>query len=384
MFLCHFSFRSQIKTDLTSKIESFSRANTDAIGALQSVVADHRRENEEAQAKLQAEVEKQLDASAENLRQAVSSFTADVAGETEKVREEALAGLGDLKAETTATFAEMASSVEAVTSRVAATQKAFEDEKKQREVTLRIQKQERDEYRQQSEELAIQDSIAGCVSDMVARLEGDDLVATVGVARREIDIISTTVKREAVEAAEKVDSRLTLIEEAGARERNAIRSDMTRQQEDVSTRLDGISSESVAESLKSGVVEKDLTERIASLEDALRSRLEALEAKEEAKIKATNDTLAQIREMIAKADEQRVRLEARVEGVVGQVEQERNEADQEWQASIAAAEVAEGEDDGGADGLSPRGDRDGELGLDGAQTGALPVTDVGFPPVSDA
>ena len=92
----------QIKTDLTKQIESFSRANTDAIATgvlfvlnepqaipcsnsiyqiaylpLQSVVADHRRENEEIMAKLQADVERELEGVPKTCA-VVTSFSTDM------------------------------------------------------------------------------------------------------------------------------------------------------------------------------------------------------------------------------------------------------------------------------------------------------------------
>ena len=76
----------QLSIDLTNKINTFGRANQDAIGALSSVVADHRRESEEMIAKMSNSVEAELESSAATMRQAITSFSTDVMSEIEKLR----------------------------------------------------------------------------------------------------------------------------------------------------------------------------------------------------------------------------------------------------------------------------------------------------------
>ena len=76
----------QLSIDLTNKINTFGRANQDAIGALSSVVADHRRESEEMIAKMSNSVEVELESSAATMRQAITSFSTDVMSEIEKLR----------------------------------------------------------------------------------------------------------------------------------------------------------------------------------------------------------------------------------------------------------------------------------------------------------
>ena len=110
-------------------------------------MADHRRENEEIMAKLQADVERELEGSADNLRQAVTSFSSDMQGEVEKLREETVAGLGDLKAETAKLFAETAETITAVDNHVGTLKDTVDSHKAAQGVINRMSKQDEEEYR---------------------------------------------------------------------------------------------------------------------------------------------------------------------------------------------------------------------------------------------
>lgn len=369
----------QIRTDLTKQIESFSRANTDAIGALQSVVADHRRENEEIMAKLQADVERELEGSADNLRQAVTSFSSDMQGEVEKLREETVAGLGDLKAETAKLFAETAETITAVDNRVGTLKDTVDSHKAAQGVINRMSKQDEEEYRVRVANDAADDSIAGCVSDIIARLEGEELIATIGVARREIDVISSSVKEEVSAKVAQVGERLDKNADVAVRERGSIRDDMRLMKEELADASRTSAASTVAEALKARVVEDGLEERLAALEKNLDDKVRGLAEREETNAKIAAESNAAVQVMLQKAKEQRLRLEARVEGVIGQVESERQNEESEWEASIAAAEAEDGADEMGGV-LSPRArDEDALTG----PTGALPTADVGFPPMSE-
>ena len=330
-------------------------------------------------AKLQADVESELEGSAENLREAVNGFTADVQAEVEKLREETAAGLGDLKAETAKTFAETASSIENIADRMSKLKERLHDQKTAQDVINRMARQEQEEYRERVAIVAAEDSIAGCVSDIIARLEGEELIATIGVARREIDIISTTVRAEAVEAITNVETRLNNSIADAVNERTSIRNDVDRVKGDIAEGLRNGSAEVVAESLKSRVVEDGLESRLTALERNLEDKVRDLEKREETNAKTAEDSMAKVHNMLKKAEEQRIRLEARVEGVIGQVETERQNEEAEWETSIAAAEA----EDAGGDidqMLSPRAN--GEEKISGP-TGSLPTADVGFPPMSE-
>jgi hypothetical protein len=330
-------------------------------------------------AKLQADVERELEGSADNLRQAVTSFSSDMQGEVEKLREETVAGLGDLKAETAKLFAETAETVTTVDRRVGELKETVGGHKTAQDVINRMSKQDEEEYRVRVANDTAEDSIAGCLSDIVARLEGEALIATIGVARREIDVISSTVKAEVSAKVAEVGERLDQNVDVAVRERSSIRDDMGLMNEELAKATRASAVETAAEALKARVVEDGLEERLAALEKNIEDKVRGLAEKEEANAKIAADNNDAVKVMLEKANEQRKRLEARVEGVIGQVESERQHEETEWEASIAAAEAEDGADEMGGV-LSPRaGDEDVIAG----PTGALPTADVGFPPMGE-
>ncbi len=373
----------QIQVELTGKIEQFSRANTDAIGALQSVVADHRRENEEGMAKLQADVERELAGSSDSMRQAMTNLSSDLQGEVEKLREETSKGMEEAREATRAAFDEAAASVQTVSNEAAKLRAEAVDAAKLQGAKERAAAAESAAYRDSVAADMVAGAVAGAISDMVTYVENEDMVATIGAARRQIDAIASNVLAEAQAACAVVDGRVSALDETQSARAQALEDGVAALREDTETRLAGAAAAGVADKLAAKVVEDDLDTRIAGLRGDLDRRLAELEAAEGAKLKKVDDSLQSMQDQIAAAATQQGRLESRVESVVGQIEEEKNNAEREWLASVQAAQE---EDDAEAD-LSQAaglGGSAGGSGGGGGQKGSLPVADVGFPPPSDA
>ena len=203
--------------------------------------------------------------------------------------------------------------------------------------------------------------------------------ATIGVARREIDRISSSVRAEISAKIEEVGGRLDKNAEISVRERGSIRDDLTLMKEELANASRTSAAETVAEALKARTVEDGIERRLTALEENLDEKVRGLTEREEANANIAADRNAAVQTMLEKAKEQRLRLEARVESVIGQVESERQNEETEWEASVAAAEAEDGADEMG-DILSPR--REDEDAISGP-TGVLPTADVGFPPMSE-
>ena len=368
----------QVKIDLEKKITTFGRANQDAIGALSSVVADHRRESEEMVAKQQSEVEKELEGSAETMRQAITNFSSDVMAEIEKLRETSAASITKLKDEMTEMFESSATNIVAVNTRI--TQVETNEEKRaveeEAELTRRL-KEEKLSASMQREET----NLARCTSVLDRLITTLEEIETKEVLQSMQSTIETTKKElnEQVNQVRNVSNQAVVSLTATVNEKtNQAMEDVNVLRVETNHRLNNNLAGGVTDSLKNAVVEENMYDKISLLEKQMNVRLNEMEMNEAEKVKRVNDTLSVIDKQVQQAKEDRNRLEARVESVVGQVEEERNNAETEWQASI---DEANRKDDIEQDGPAITNGSSGDDIV--TETGVLPTADVGFPDPSE-
>ena len=367
-----------IKQDLTTKIDTFGRANQDAVGALSSVVADHRRESEEMVAKIQSDMETELENSAETMRQAITNFSTDVMSEIEKLREGTSTSIKEGKEDTLQMIDAVGVTIVELKKRVEEVVDAMDKKTKESEEREMRRKKEEALHRE-----AVRDELdlfacTQCLASIMATVEAnaaakdtrDSLVTTENI-RTSLETDIKTIS----ESVESTDNRLTsLVEERTTKVSRGL--DELRIEH--ASRLDQAVASTVTDSLTASVVETSIQERIAQVEKDTERRLKEMEEAEEAKVNKVNETLSTIESSMKQAVEDRARLEARVESVVGQVEEERNNAEVEWQKSMVEAQR---QDDIEQDEpMVGGGDKTSELV---AETGTLPTVDVGFPPPSD-
>ena len=343
------------------------------------MVADHRRENEEMLAKMSSEVEVELETSAQTMRQAITSFSTDVMAEIEKLRETSASSIQESKDESMKMFNGIGDGIAKVNATIVfndtATKEIFNGMKMQQQ-----HKQDEESTYRDSVQLVLETAaLTTCMSDMISTIENSSVVDTMRSAEEQLAATTATIAEETRNAALLATTQMTDLTTMVNEKTNKVQEDIAVFKLATASRLDQGVASAVTDQLTATVVEQTIQERIAALEMDTTNRLKAMEEAEEEKVQRVNATLATIDAQVQQAKEDRSRLEARVESVVGQVEEERNNSELEWQKSLSEAQR---EDDIAADdGVAA--DDGGSMPAPVVESGSLPTVDVGFPPPSE-
>jgi hypothetical protein len=222
--------------------------------------------------------------------------------------------------------------------------------------------------------------IRSCLYDVISTVEKTTTNDSLSQLQVNLQTVTDDLNQQLEETKNFVTSSTTTVTALVEQKTSAVEQGMLALKEETTNRLDQGVAASVKDVMSATLVEEAIQERISVLEKQISDRLKTMEAAEAEKVQKVNDTLALINNQVEQAKEDRVRLEQRVESVVGQVEEERNNSELEWQKSISEAQR---QDDIEADeplgGSSIGGGNTETTG----ETGTLPTVDVGFPPPSE-
>jgi hypothetical protein len=370
----------KLSIDLTNKINTFGRANQDSIGALSSVVADHRRESEEMLAKMSNQVEVELEASATTMRQAITSFSTDVMAEIEKLRESSAASIQENKDEALKLFNTIGDDISEVNKKITSNENDMNNKIKSLNDKNKKQLKDQMSHRKLMEENGNEIQIRSCINDIIATIENKTITDSIFIAQKNVDDATKQITQKAKETSELMTKKMSELSSMVETKTLSIEKDILLLKEDTSNRFNESIATAVKDTMSASVVEQAISERISLLETDMKNRIRTMEAAEKDKVERVNNTLKVINLQVQQAKEDRSRLESRVESVIGQVEEERNNSELEWQKSLTEAQRQDDiEADEPLDGFS----NDGSNNETVLETGTLPTVDVGFPPPSE-
>ena len=221
--------------------------------------------------------------------------------------------------------------------------------------------------------------IRSCLYDVISTVEKTTTNDSLSQLQVNLQTMTDDLNQQLEETKNFVTSSTTTVTALVEQKTSAIEQGILALKEETTNRLDQGVAASVKDVMSASVMEEAIQERISVLEKQTSDRLKTMEAAEAEKVQKVNDTLALINNQVEQAKEDRVRLEQRVESVVGQVEEERNNSEMEWQKSISEAQR---QDDIEADEPLGGSSIGGNMETTG-ETGTLPTVDVGFPPPSE-
>ena len=376
-----------IKEELNRKIDVFARANSDAVGALQSVVADHKRENEEEMAKLQAKIGGELTSSNDVMRKALTQWSQDVQSEIEQLRESTAGSLDDLRKSVTKDSIEFSGSLARTEAGLSALKERIDGDAHARRVQERNQQKDIASYRSTVRAAFESEQVANCVSDLISHLEYDSFRSTqchvnkTTQAALEKGFSELNTRVEAAEHAQALEAQSV------KQSRSATKKYLTRLEDRLNVHAE-VAERANACQAADMAVHFTMEKMLQSISLAtIQSSASSIALEIEGTKNAFNDTISDLREDMNYASEEREAIKQRVSLVASFLEDKQAKEDEEWRKSIAEAEAADLLDED-EKGNSPTGVPDRDLtALDEEDQHSgkeFLMPDVGFPPMSEA
>lgn len=369
---------------INSRIDKYARANTDAIGALQSVVGDHRRQADESVSKLRADLTTDLKLMNGTVNTAMTQWSTDSHHETEMLRSEAARAFEDLRKGLFNASLDRKKATLAICDRLYDVQVKMECSAVLNTIGQTIAgsvaQDERREIRSELESEQVQ----GLLSDMM-----DSLTAT---AEREAqDARHLELGNRVEEATKRIDSRLATIDAAMTEEtknREIALADVVETNALEHTAL-AAKTEGIADGITSTAVNLEVTMCLADMiarvsEEGVLRKSDEVVAGVNGTVTALEAEMETLRASVAGQKEMHDEMQKHLDAVVGTFEQTKREEAAEWEKSMLQSEKMMDEMDNDEEMMGLGGgveDSATDGTMDAPESGApgLNVADAGFP-----
>ena len=324
--------------NINGRIDKYARANTDAIGALQSVVGDHRRQADEAVTKLRADLTNDLKLMNNTANAAMTQWSTDSHHELEMLRTEAAKAFENLRNAVRSTNKDQTKASLIICDKLHDLQTKYECSSTidtiSNAIVGRVTQQERENIRSELESEQVQ----GLLSDMVDNLES-------ATARDQQQAEHAALKDKLEVTAVRLGERLDWVNRAIVSEKESREVALAEHKGVNAAEHEELNAatQSIADGITSTAVELEVAMKLSDMlskvsEQGVLDASDAARTAAETSASAVQKEMEELRASMLAQEKVNADLKTHIEAVVGTFEQTKREEAAQWEKSMLESE----------------------------------------------